>query len=214
MNGLTKTEIIIEKAFMNDKMSTFTTTSETNKSGRALAVEHSEGFSDRNVIEIQIDNTGGGAADQILYIGGLAAIAGQAELFNLPAGAQDNGVITDQYGVGVKFTQGLSLMMSKGVYIHDFQVVSDADNAPQLRQNIIKRKIYFNGDNTPITLPALITFEMSDQRKNMLKDKNIFFFCNNLNWIEYKILAGFKGSILLQVFGADLTSLISKTNAE
>ncbi len=189
--------------------SQLTTAVEGNKRGMALLVENSGGFRERNVIEINLDNTGVGATDQILYIGGLAALAGQAELFGLPAGAQDNAVITDQYGIGCKFTQGLSLMVNKGVYIYDFQVLADVDNAPQLREPIVRRRIFFNGDNTPITLPAAVTFDMSDNRKNMMKDSDAFFFLNDLNWLEYKIKAGFAGSILFQVKAADLSAIMN-----
>jgi hypothetical protein len=207
---LSKEEMTLDKA-ISDKSNahSMTTISENGKVGKVLLVEHSEGFSDRNVIQIKIDNTGG--TDQILYIGGLAALAGYAQLFDLPAGAQDDGTISDQYGIGCKFTQGLSLMMNKGVYIHDFQVLSTADNSLQLQQDIVVRKAYFNGDTTPITYPAAVTFEMSDNRKNMLKDPNAFFFINDLNWLEYTVIADFVGTILLQVKGADLTALISET---
>lgn len=191
------------------KLFILTTAQEEGGTGKAFIAENSSGFSQRNVIEIQIDNSGGGAADQILRIGGLAATAGTAQLFGLAPGAADNGVIKDQYGTGVKFTQGLGLMTNKGVYIHDWQTISTVDNALQLQQPLIMRRIFFNGDNTPITLPAAVTFEMSDQRKNMMKDSNDTFFLNDLNFIEYTIKAGFVGSILFKIKGADLSALMN-----
>ncbi len=205
-----KQEHIAEDVFGAKGSTMVITTKMVNGSGKALAVENSSGYENRNIIEIEIDNTGDGAADVVLYIGGPACLAGYPALYQLPAGAADNGVITDQYGVGVKFTQGLGLMLNVGAYIRDFQVISDDDNAPQLRKPIVIRRFYPNGNTEPITFPAASTFEMSDQRKNMMKDSKQYFFINNLNDLEYTIVADFKGSIIFEVFGLDLTNTMNR----
>ncbi len=207
---LDNSEHIAEKVFGEPGRTMGFTTKTQNGSGVALAVENSSGYENRNIIEIELDNTGDGAADVILYLGGPACLAGYPVLFNLPAGAADNGVIIDQYGPGVKYSQGLGLMLNASAYIRDFQVISDTDNAPQLRKPIVIRRFYPNKDTEPITFPAASTFEMSDQRKNMMKDSKQYFFINPLNDVEYTIVAGFKGSIIFEIFGLGLTNLMNK----
>jgi hypothetical protein len=211
---VSKQEQAIDKQFLtNNANSIISTVDERERRSKALALDNSAGFEARTVIQIKVDNSGGGATDQILYIGSWASQAGTAELLGQAAGAQDNAVISDQYGVGVKFTQGLGLMTLKGAYIHDFQVIAQseaiANSTGQLAEDIICREYFFNGDSVPITYPAAVTFEMSDNRKNMLKDENAFFYLDALNGMEYTIKAGFIGSILLQVKSADLTSFMT-----
>jgi hypothetical protein len=192
------------------KLSTLSTTDESGNRGNAMIVENSSGFKQRKIVQIKFDNTGSGNADQILRIGGLAATAGAAQLFNLPAGAADDPVILDQYGAGCKFTQGLGLMtQNSGLYIRDFQVLSTVDNSPQLDESIIRRRLYFNGDSVPITDVAAATFEMSDQRKNMMKDREAIFYLSALDFLEYTILAGSKGTIIFEIVGADLSVLMN-----
>ncbi len=205
-------EHIAEKVFGQVGNTMVIATKMKNGNGKALAVENSNGYAERNTIEILIDNTGEGNDDVTLYLGGPACLAGYPVLFNLAAGAADNGVIKDQYGAGVKFTQGLGLMLNNGAYIRDFQVISDEDDAEQLRQSILVRAYYPNGDTVPVKFPAASTFNMSDQRKNMMKDSKQYFFINNLNGFEYKIVKNFKGSIIFEVFGLDLTSFMNKIN--
>lgn len=185
------------------------TYSEDGNVGKTMLIENSSGYRQRRNVEIQIDNSKPGNADQILRIGGVAGTAGAAQLFNLPAGAADDPVIEDQYGVGCKFTQGFCYMTEKGIYIRDFQVLSDVDNSPQLRQQLERVRLYFNGNNTIISDPAAITFEMSDQRKNMMKDRDSVYYINSLNWFQYKIIAGFKGSLLFEIVSADLTATMN-----
>ncbi len=211
---VSKQEMAIDRQFLsNNSQSIVMTVDEKERRSKALALDNSAGFENRTVIQIKIDNDDVGNADQILYIGSWASQAGTAELLGQPAGAQDDAVIKDQYGTGCKFTQGVGLMTLKGAYIHDFQVLaaseSIADTTGQLLEDIVTREYYFNGDSVPITYPAAVTFEMTDQRKNMLKDENAFFYVDALNGIEYKIKAGFRGTILLQIKSADLTSFMT-----
>ncbi len=184
-----------------------------NGTGKAYLVENSDGYAYRNIVSIKLNNTGGGAVDCILYIGGPACLAGYTDLYDLPAGAQDNGVITDQYGIGVKFTQGLGLLLNNGAYIHDFQVVANTDNSLQLQEDIVTRQYFPNGDTMPIRYPALSTFEMTDQRKNMMKDKKLTFLIDGYNGVEYNIIIGFQGTVLFVIRALDLSSLMNVLEA-
>ncbi len=44
----------------------------------------------------------------------------------------------------------------------------------------------------------------------MMKDELQLFFIDELNGVEYEIVAGFKGSILFQIKAMDLSTLINR----
>ncbi len=180
-----------------------------NGTGKAYAVENSSGYAMRNIVEIEIDNSDMGSADVILYIGGPACLAGYPQLFGLDAGAADDAVIKDQYGIGVKFTQGIGTLLRKGAYIGNFQVIADVEDSPQLRKPIVVRQFFPNGDTIGISFPAASTFEMTDQRKNMMKDEKQVFLIDPNNDVEYTIVKDFVGSILFEVKAMDLTSFMN-----
>ena len=77
------------------------------------------------VVQFTIINSGGGATNQLVRIGSVAAFPDAYARFGLTPGAADNAIITDQLGVGCLKVQGFSdLVNHKPVVINEIHIIS------------------------------------------------------------------------------------------
>ena len=149
------------------------------------------------VVQFDIDNTGGGAADQVVRIGSIAAQPGAYLQLGLTAGAADNAVIRDQFGAGCLNVQGFSQLCSfKPVVINEIHIISTS--LTQLNARFLHRLI--NPDMIVINRSNNIAFtqQKTDQKTTLNVAMGKWLIDSN-QWLEFTSYLGQSVTILLHM---------------
>ncbi len=149
------------------------------------------------VVQFDIDNTGGGATDQVVRIGSIAALPGSYLQLGLTAGAADNGVIRDQFGVGCLNVQGFSFLGSfKPVIVNEIHIIST--DLTQLNARFLHRLI--NPDMIVINRSNNIAFtqQKTDQKTTLNVAMGKWLLDSN-QWLEFTSYAAKSVTILLHM---------------
>lgn len=149
------------------------------------------------VVQFDIDNTGLGAANQIVRIGSIAAQPGAYLQLGLAAGAADNAVIRDQFGAGCLNIQGFSELISfKPVVINEIHIISS--NLTQLNAQFLH--VLINPDMIVTNRSNNIAFtqQKTDQKTTLNVAKGKWLLDSN-QWLQFTSYAGQSVTILLHM---------------
>lgn len=149
------------------------------------------------VVQFDIDNTGGGAVNQVVRIGSVAAQPGAYLQLGLTPGAADNAVIRDQFGAGCLNVQGFSSLCSfKPVVVNQINIISTS--LVQLNARFLHRLI--NPDMIVINRSNNIAFtqQKTDQKVTLNVAMGKWLLDSN-QWLEFTSYAGDQLTILLHM---------------
>jgi len=149
------------------------------------------------VVQFSIDNTGGGATDQKVRIGSVAAFPDAYSRFGLTPGSADNGVIRDQLGVGCLKVQGFSdLINFKPVVINEIHLISS--DLTQLNTEFFHKLIHPDLVIDDRSNNIAFTQQKTDQKTTLNVAKGKWLLDSN-QFLEFTVFAGKSLTILLHM---------------
>ena len=152
--------------------------------------------------QFTVDNTGEGSRDCKLRIGSRLGMQGAYARFGVEAGAADNGVIRDQFGIGCLAVQGFSeLTQDRAMLITTLRLKSTDSNqiSTPISQGFIGTdlKVVYKDINT------LATEQKSDERTDLMDLNGNGFILSSDKFFEFVVYSGKQVIVLLYVEAID-----------
>lgn len=149
------------------------------------------------VVQFDIVNSAGGATNQKVRIGSVAAFPDAYRRFGLTAGAADNAIITDQLGAGCLKVQGFSdLINHKPVVINEIHIISS--NLTQLNTEFFHKLIHPDLVVDDRSNNIAFTQQKTDQKETLNVAKGKWLIDSN-QFLEFTSFAGQDVTILLHM---------------
>lgn len=149
------------------------------------------------VVQFSINNSGGGATDQKVRIGSVAAFPDAFSRFGLTPGSADNAVIVDQLGAGCLKVQGFSdLINYKPVVINEIHLISS--DLTQLNTEFFHRLIHPDLVIDDRSNNIAFTQQKTDQKETLNVAKGKWLLDSN-QFLEFTVFAGLSITILLHM---------------